>query len=82
MKFKFFTVGNPGAPVAGDTKFYSEFLKECIVSHIHLNNDIENQQNPSPDFVHNYVDGYIDRSPNQYKAGDKLTIFYKKCKCN
>lgn len=80
MKFKFFTVGDKGAPVADETIFKSKFLKKCLVSHIIVDNDFENHQDPAPGFVHSYVNGTIDRAPNVWKTGSKLMIFYKKCK--
>ena len=81
MEWKNFTVGESGSLEAGQTKLKSDFLKNCLVSHIVVNNQYENQQNPNPDFVHNYIDGFIDRSPNAFVLGDKITVFYKNCNC-
>lgn len=82
MEFKLFTCGDDDGPVATETIFKSSFLKTCLVSHIQVNNDNENHQDPSPDFVHSYVNGTIDRNPNVWKTGDKLTVFYQPCKCD
>lgn len=81
MEFKCFTVGDDSGFSAGQTLFKAEFLKNCLVSHIIVNNENENQQNPNPDFIHNYVDGYVDRKPNVWSTGDKLLVYFKKCNC-
>jgi len=68
------------SPQNGQTTFTAEFLKECFVNFLIINNVPENQLNPSPDFTHNYLEGKITRG-NPWVTGDKLIIDYTPCKC-
>jgi hypothetical protein len=76
---KQFTCGVGNGPVAGQSIFQAEFLKNCIVNFIIVNNIPENQLNPSPNFKHSYVEGTIDRSPNVWFVSDKLIIDFEPC---
>lgn len=79
MPTKQFVCGNTDSPIAGQTVFESSFLKECLVDFIVVNNAIETQLNPLPDFTHNYIEGKITRN-NGWQIGDKLVVNYISCK--
>lgn len=75
-----FTCGVDDGPVAGSTIFTAKFLKTCLVNFIIVNNAVENQQEPTPDFNHSYVSGKISRGTNIWQVADKLIIDYTPCK--
>lgn len=82
MSAKSFVCGVLDGPVNGQTEFISEFLGNCLVNFLLVNNVPENQLNPSPDFEHKYAERKIVRS-NPWITGDKLTVDYTPCKnCN
>lgn len=81
MPTKQYTVGSSlKSPLNGQTEFESDFLKSCQVDFIVVNNIIETQLNPNPDFVHNYIEGKLIRK-NPFQTGDKVVIVYSKCNC-
>lgn len=75
-----FVCGDSDGPIAGQTKFTAPFLKNYFVDTIIVGNGPENQLTPNPAFVHNYMQGYIDRAPNTWALGDKLVVNVTKCK--
>lgn len=68
------------SPVNGQINFTADFLKNCFVNFLIVNNINETQLAPSPDFTHSYVMGTLVRS-NPWVTGDKLVIDYTPCKC-
>lgn len=85
MPSKQYTVGiSPDGPTVGQSIFRAEFLGECFVNFIIVNNANENQLNPDPDFSHNYLEKTITRT-NTYLVNDKLIIDYtpscSNCNC-
>ena len=80
MQTKQFVVGNADAPIAGQTTFSADFLKDCQVCFMIVNNNMENQLEPSPDFTHSYIEGKISRGGNVWNLGDKVIIVYSSCK--
>ena len=81
MTFQF-TVGDSGGPTAGTSTFESTLLKWIFINDITINNGVQNQLEPNPEFTHNYVQGRLKLgNNNEWKLGDKLIIDYDKCKC-
>jgi hypothetical protein len=70
--------GEKSAPVAGQTTYQNDLLKNVIVHFIIVNNVPENGLEPSPNYAHNYLSGLLDRFPNRWSIGDKLIVFYSK----
>lgn len=80
METKQFVVGNADAPTAGQTTFSAEFLKDCQIHFMIVNNNVENQLGTTPDFTHSYVEGIVSRGGNVWNLGDKVIIIYSSCK--
>lgn len=80
MPTKQFVCGeNAESPVNGQTIFNADFLGNCQVNFLLVNNIPENQLEPSADFTHSYVQKQIKRT-NAWITGDKLIIDYTPCK--
>lgn len=76
MQTEQFVVGTEGHAIDGSTIYRKDYLKKVFVEYIIIENTILNQLPPKADFVHSYVDGTIDISPNVFKLNDKVIIVY------
>lgn len=83
MASKQFCVGaTPESPQSGQSQFTSDFLGECFVNFIIIDNQIINQLAPEQQFKHFYLQNMVDMSPLNFVVGSKI-IFditpIKKC---
>ncbi len=70
-----FTVGsNDKSPVNGQTKFTADFLGSCFVNFIMIDNVPMNQLSPNPQFVHSYVENFVDIAPLVFNTGSKIVF--------
>lgn len=76
-----YVCGKPDGPVPGTTVFKSHDLKRIFIDYIIVDNVNENCLKPDKNFWHDYVEGELDRSPNQWALGNKLTVVYSPCNC-
>lgn len=80
MASKQFVCGTGNGPVNGQTTFTADFLENCFVNFIIVNNVNESQSAVSPEFSHSYIMGCLTRT-NPWVTGDNLIIDYTNCKC-
>lgn len=68
-----FSVGaNANSPQNGQTTFTSDFLGECFVNYIMIDNQPINQLQPTADFRHYYLQNMIDMAPLTFVTGSKI----------
>jgi hypothetical protein len=76
MKTKQYLVGGIGGPIAGSGVFQSEDLQDILIDYIIIDGIPESGLQPTPQYVHSYLEGILDRSPILWVPGQKLTVNY------
>lgn len=72
---KNFVVGaNDKSPQGGQTQFTSDFLGECFVNFIIIDNILINQMIPDAQFKHYYQQDMVDISPLTFTVGAHIAF--------
>lgn len=70
------------APIVDSFTYQNDILIGSMVHKIEVNNNSENLLPPTPDFTFESISGTITRPGNAWVVGDKLIVWYSKCKCD
>jgi len=72
---KQFVVGESSkSPQDGQSKFVSDFLGECFVNFIMIDNQVYNQLHPNPQFIHSYLQNTVDIFPLTFSVSSKIVF--------
>lgn len=72
---KNFIVGaTSSSPQDGQSKFTSDFLGECLVNYLIIDNQLYNQMQPDGQFKHLYQQNLVDISPLTFVLGSHISF--------
>lgn len=65
-----------GAPIPGSKILSADYLGNCVVNYIFVNNTIFDDLGDDPQFIHNIGSSTVSTPNYQYQYGDKLILSY------
>ncbi len=74
-------VGNANAPVHGTSTYQSDALIGGNLHFVIIDNLIQSELSPNPDYVFNSATGVFDWTPNTFQTGNKIIFVYSNCNC-